>query len=66
MVITKPMLPPKRGYVEDEVDGVRTYRNAVTGVLIDEEEAAPEPTDVWAELDAAYQQGYAEGVNSVE
>lgn len=26
----------------------------------------PEPTDVWAELDAAYQQGYTEGVNSVE
>lgn len=25
-----------------------------------------EPADVWAELDAAYQQGYAEGVNSVE
>lgn len=64
MVITKPMLPPKRGYVEDEVNGVRTYRNAVTGVLIDEEET--ETTDVWAELDAAYQRGYAEGVNSVE
>lgn len=32
-MINRPTLPPKRGYVEVEVDGVRLYRNAVTGVL---------------------------------
>ena len=32
-MINRPKLPPKRGYVEVEVDGVRLYRNAVTGVL---------------------------------
>ena len=36
-VITKPELPPKAGYVEVEVDGRRTYKNAVTGVLIEDE-----------------------------
>lgn len=51
MAITKPMLPPKAGYVEVEVDGVRTYRNVETGVLIDDENATPtEPT---AEEDTA-------------
>lgn len=41
MAITKPMLPPKAGYVEVEVDGVRTYRNVSTGVLIGDEAPAP-------------------------
>ena len=61
-MITNPMLPPKKGYVEVEVNGKRTYRNADTGVLIDNEPETPttEPT-VWDELDAAYQ----EGVNDV-
>ena len=36
-MITKPTLPAIRGYVEVEVDGVRTYRNIRTGLLIDEE-----------------------------
>lgn len=61
-MITKPMLPPKKGYVEVEVDGRRTYRNAETGILIDDEvpvEPEPELT-VWDELDAAY----TEGVNA--
>lgn len=39
MVISKPTLPPKRGYVEVEVDGKRTYRNVQTGVLIEDEVA---------------------------
>ena len=37
MPITKPILPPIRGYVEVEVDGRRTYRNVETGALIDDE-----------------------------
>ena len=37
MAITKPMLPPKKGYVEVEVDGKRTYKNVATGVLIEDE-----------------------------
>lgn len=36
-MITTPTLPPKKGYVEIEVDGRRTYRNVKTGVLIDDE-----------------------------
>lgn len=32
-MINRPTLQPKRGYVEVEVDGVRLYKNAVTGVL---------------------------------
>lgn len=58
MAITKPQLPPKRGYVEVEIDGVRTYRNAETGVLIDDE--TPE-ADMWDEMADAI----AEGVNTV-
>ena len=36
-MITTPKLPPKVGYVEVEVDGHRTYKNIVTGVLIEDE-----------------------------
>ena len=50
MAITKPMLPPKAGYVEVEVDGKRTYKNILTGVLIEDEVAVSEPT---AEEDTA-------------
>ena len=42
-MITKPELPPRAGYVEVVVDGVRRYRNVATGVLL-EDEPAPEPT----------------------
>ena len=44
-MITKPMLPPKSGYVEVEVDGKRTYRNVETGVLIEDEVATPTEAD---------------------
>ena len=43
MPITNAKLPPKRGYVEVEVDGRRTYRNVETGVLIDDERNAITP-----------------------
>lgn len=36
-MIRNPKLPPKKGYVEVEIDGNRTYRNVETGVLIDDE-----------------------------
>lgn len=45
-MITNPMLPPKKGYVEVEANGKRTYRNADTGVLIDEEVMIPSQMDV--------------------
>lgn len=62
MAISRPMLPPKKGYVEVEVNGKRTYRNVETGVLIDDEIPIPEEEpSVWDELDAAYR----EGVNSI-
>jgi hypothetical protein len=38
-MITNPNLPPKKGYVEVEIDGRRTYRNISTGALIEEEMA---------------------------
>lgn len=45
MVITNHELPPKKGYVEVEVDGRRTYQNAETGLLIEQEsEIQAEPT----------------------
>ena len=37
MSTIRPTLPPKSGYVEVEVDGIRTYRNVKTGLLINEE-----------------------------
>ena len=62
MAISRPMLPPKKGYVEVEVNGKRPYRNVETGVLIDDETPTPETElSVWDELDAAYR----EGVNSI-
>lgn len=44
-MITKPMLPPKKGYVEVEVNGVRTYRNVTTGILIDHEATISTPAE---------------------
>ena len=38
-MITSPQLPPRSGYVEVEVDGVRRYRNVSTGVLLEDEPA---------------------------
>lgn len=49
-MITKPQLPPKAGYVEVEVDGVRTYKNVVTGILIDNEVETPDLQADMAEL----------------
>ena len=46
MAITKPNLPPKKGYVEVEVDGVRTYRNVETGILIGEETETASQLDI--------------------
>lgn len=54
--ISKPQLPPKAGYVEVEVDGIRTYKNVSTGVLIDNEVETPDLQADMAELliDLAY------------
>jgi hypothetical protein len=40
-MITTPKLPPKPGYVEVEIGGIRKYKNAATGILLEKEEAAP-------------------------
>lgn len=62
MVINRPMLPPKKGYVEVEVDGKRTYKNVDTGLLIDEEVETNEGEyATYEELAEAIR----EGVNSV-
>ena len=36
MVISKPMLPPKKGYVEVEIDGQRVYKQLETGEDVSE------------------------------
>ncbi len=38
MVITKPQLPPKKGYVEIDINGKRIYQNIDTGLTIEQEE----------------------------
>lgn len=46
-MITKPMLKPKRGYVEIEHNGKRMYRNVKTGQIVEPAAARPvynEPT----------------------
>lgn len=58
MAISKPMLPPLRGYVEVEVDGVRRYKNAETGYLLGEEPTTEEPVTYNALAEA-----YIRGVN---
>lgn len=45
-MISIPKLPPKIGYVEVEVDGRRTYRNASTGILIENEASDTVPTQL--------------------
>ena len=51
MPITKPQLPPKAGYVEVEVDGVRRYKNIASGYLLGAEpEPGPTPTEDHHEL----------------
>lgn len=41
-MIHNPILPFKPGYVETEVNGQRTYRNVLTGKLIEEERLSDE------------------------
>lgn len=36
-MVTTPILPPKKGYVEVEVNGVRLYKNIETGELLGNE-----------------------------
>lgn len=52
MVITKPELPPKAGYVEDEVNGERVYRNALTGEIFGQE-TIPTESERLAALEGA-------------
>ena len=63
MAITKPLLPPKAGYVEVEINGTRKYKNVETGEIYGEETEKPDSEYVtYAELAAAIR----EGVNSVD
>ena len=57
MPITRPQLPPKAGYVEVEVDGVRRYRNVETGYLLGEEpELGPTAEDITLDLIADHEE----------
>ena len=51
-MIKKPMLPPKKGYVEVEIDGKRTYRNVETGELIENEVPRPSAEQRITDLEA--------------
>lgn len=42
VLITRPQLPPKAGYVEDEIDGIRVYRNVETGETYGRETPKPD------------------------
>lgn len=53
MAITRPVLPPKKGYVEVEVHGRRTYKNVETGELIENEVRKPTPEERIAGLEDA-------------
>ena len=55
-MITSPQLPPKSGYVEVEVDGVRKYKNAKTGILLEDEQPVPPLEE---QLVSAYREGVA-------
>lgn len=62
MPITKPELPAKRGYVEVVVDGVHKYKNAITGILMEDEKPEEEKEyATYGELAEAIKKG----VNSV-
>lgn len=52
MEITRPKLPPKKGYVEVEVNGKRTYKNIVTGELIENEVRKPSNDERFAALES--------------
>ena len=61
-MITQPKLPPKAGYVEVEIDGVHTYRNVLTGELIDNEPPVEDPTDgTYDKFIAGLMEGYQNG-----
>lgn len=51
MAIRKPMLPPKSGYVEVEINGIRTYKNIKTGILINDEILTLTPEERIVELE---------------
>lgn len=54
------------GWSEANEDIAR--REAYKGAYTIEDDGTPEPTpegDVWSELDAAYAEGYREGVNAI-
>lgn len=40
-MVTKPTLPPMKGYIEIELDGARVYRNATTGEIYGYESNKP-------------------------
>lgn len=59
MPISKPILPPREGYVEVEVNDKRKYRNVKTGVLLEDESTQKTYIDLMASA-------YKEGVNEAE
>lgn len=52
MPITRPLLPPKIGYVEVEINGIRTYKNVKTGILINDEAPTLTPEERIIELES--------------
>lgn len=53
-MINRPVLPPKRGYVEVEVDGRRLYRSVATGLLLEDEQPSQEADMMALTIDHEY------------
>lgn len=62
MPISKPTLPPRKGYVEVEVNGVPRYRNISTGVLLEDEKILKPAEPVQTSIDLLAD-AYRDGVN---
>ena len=60
-MINKPMLPPKKGYVEVEIDGKRVYKNVETGEIYGHETPKVDAEYVtYDDLAKAYNEGVQE------
>ena len=55
-MVSRPILPLKKGYVEVEIDGTRTYKNVSTGQLISDERETISAEDITLDLMAEHEE----------
>ena len=58
MAVSRPQLPPKKGYVEVEENGQRVYKKVESGI---EEELNQQIEQIWTDM----ANSYYEGVNEI-